>query len=105
MESSNFPPSPVNPRLVRVADNPIRVGLLRFLATRETLSPKEAVRHLDTGHRIALSQVLYHVGVLQRYGLVESAGPPDRDRGFFYRATAKGHDVMAAIGIPKEAAD
>jgi Helix-turn-helix domain len=105
MESFNLPPSPLDPHLVRVAANPVRVGLLRLLATQETLSPREAIQRLETGHRLGLSQILYHVGVLQRYELVEPAGLPDRERGSLYRATARGQSVMAAIGLPKEAAD
>lgn len=105
MESSNFPPGGLDHHLVQVVTHPVRAGLLRLLSEQEALWPREAVRHLGLEEQPTLSQVNYHVGVLQRFELVESAGEPDGVRGFSYRPTVKGHLVMVAIGLSTEGAD
>jgi hypothetical protein len=49
--------------------------------------------------QISLSQVNYHVWVLVGDGLVEAAGQARLGEGVSYRATAKGREVIALIGV------
>jgi hypothetical protein len=92
-----FPPEP-DPRLVKAVDHPIRVGFLSLLAERDTLTPREGFELLATP-TLSLGHVVYHVAVLHRFELIVPAGEPDPVRGTPYRATPKGQNALAAIGL------
>lgn len=99
-------PSPNRPpefehRLVRVLDHPVRIGFLKLLAGRDTLSPSEARDRLED--RPLLSKVTYHARVLEHFGLIEAAGQPDPDRGVPFRPTATGQLALVTLGhLPQE---
>lgn len=85
---------------MQALSHPIRSEILRLLASDETVSPKRTLSLLPSGEMISLSQVNYHVWFLGRDGLVEPAGRQSGpDEGVAYRATAKGREVMALIGV------
>lgn len=87
-------------RLVKVLEHPVRIGFLKLLAGRDTLSPIEARDHLKN---TPLSKVTYHVRVLEHSGLVEAAGQPDPDRGVPFRSTPTGQLALVALGhMPQE---
>jgi len=106
----------IDGRLAQAVSHPVRIAFLRVLARRERLSPREALQELPGALKdlpeaqrrrvestsIALSQVSYHVSVLERFGVVESAGRPDRQTGMPFRATDAGELLMLAIGTPPE---
>jgi hypothetical protein len=83
-------------RLVKLLDHPVRVGFLKLLAGRETLSPAEAREQL--GDDLLLSHVTYHARVLEHFGLIEAAGQPDPVRGVPFRPTTAGQFAMVALG-------
>ncbi|HET7510494.1 MAG TPA: helix-turn-helix domain-containing protein [Solirubrobacterales bacterium] len=83
-------------RLVKVLEHPVRIGFLKLLAGRGTLSAIEARDCLENG--LPLSKVTYHVRVLNQFGLVEAAGQPDPDRGVPFRSTPNGQLALAALG-------
>jgi hypothetical protein len=85
-------------RLVKALDNPVRAGFLRLLAERGTLAAREAIDLLEPAGLI-LSNVVYHVRVLNRYELIEPAGSADLERGQPFRATPKGESALAALGF------
>jgi predicted transcriptional regulator len=88
-------------RLVKVLEHPVRVGFLKLLAERDTLSPVEAQDCLENG--LPLSKVTYHVRVLEHFGLLEAAGRPDPDRGVPFRSTPTGQFALIALGhLPQE---
>jgi hypothetical protein len=90
------------PRLVRALDHPVRARFMRLLAERETLSPPEALPLLDLGD-LPLSNVAYHVRVLDLFELVETTGEPEPTGGASFRVTPKGVTALAAIGFPPPA--
>jgi DNA-binding transcriptional ArsR family regulator len=85
-------------RLVQVLAHPVRARFLELLAEREVLCPAEALERLD-GSGVALSNVAYHVRVLDRFELVEPAGEADPARGVPFRATAAGRAALIALGL------
>lgn len=88
-------------RLAKVLEHPVRIGFLKLLAGRDTLSPAEARDGLEGGP--LLSKVTYHVRVLEHFGLVEAAGQPDPDRGVPFRSTPTGQFALVALGhLPQE---
>lgn len=88
---------------MQALSHPIRSGFLRLLAREPTISPKRAIALLPSMEALSLSQMNYHVWVLDRDGLVESvSGRTSVDQGIPYRATAKGRDVIAMIGVPSD---
>lgn len=88
-------------RLVKVLEHPVRIGFLKLLAGRHTLSPTEARDSLQED--TPLSQVVYHTRVLEHFGLIEAAGQPDPDRGVPFRSTPSGQFAMVALGhLPQE---
>lgn len=106
----------VNGRLAQVVSHPVRIAFLGMLGRCESLSPRQAMQELPErlaelpeaqhglaeGKEIGLSQVSYHVSVLERFGVVEAAGWPDRETGMTFRATDAGELLMLAIGIAPE---
>ncbi len=96
MDSPEFPK--VDGRLAQAVSHPLRVKFLRLLANRESLSLEEALQGIDEGGEVALSQVGYHVSVLQRFGVVELASRPTRERGASFRPTETGELLMLALG-------
>lgn len=87
----------VDGRLAQAVRHPLRVSFLRLLANRDQASLREALAALD-GSEVPLSQLSYHVSVLELFGLVETAGRPDPRGGVSFRATDAGELVMLAIG-------
>lgn len=88
-------------RLVKVLEHPVRIGFLKLLAGRDTLSSAEAQDCLEDD--LPLSKVTYHVRVLEYYGLLEAAGRPDPDRGVPFRSTPTGQFALMALGhLPQE---
>jgi hypothetical protein len=88
-------------RLVKVLEHPVRAGFLKLLAGRDTLSPTEARDCLEND--LQLSKITYHARVLEHFGLIEAAGPPDPDRGVPFRPTPTGQLALAALGhLPQE---
>ena len=85
-------------RLVKALDHPVRAGFLRLLAERGTLAAREAIALLEP-QKLILSSVMYHVGVLHRYGLIEPVGGADPKRGQPFRATRRGETALAALGF------
>lgn len=83
-------------RLVKVLEHPVRVGFLKLLAGRDTLSPIEAQDGLEDD--LPLSKVTYHARVLEHFGLLETAGQPDPDRGAPFRSTPTGQLALVALG-------
>ena len=86
-------------RLVRALEHPVRVGFLKLLAERETLSVGEALKLLDRSD-LGRGNVAYHVRVLDLFGLVEPAGAATPDGGLTFTATPAGKDAVAALGLP-----
>jgi len=90
------------PRLTRALDHPVRARFLKLLAERETISPIDALPLLDLGN-ISLSNVAYHVRVLDQFELVEATGEPRPNGGLLFRVTSKGETALAALGLyPRE---
>jgi Helix-turn-helix domain len=85
-------------RLVRALDHPVRVGFLRLLAKRETITPQEALPLLSR-KSLALSNVAYHAGVLEHLELIEPTGEPGPSGGPIFRATPKGEDALMSLGL------
>lgn len=96
-----FPPSDkgFEPRLARALDHPVRARFLKLLAERETLSPLEA-QPLFTPADLPLSNLTYHVRVLDYFGLVEPTGDPVPGGGLAFRATPEGEAAVIALGFP-----
>lgn len=96
-----LPPSDkgFEPRLARALDHPVRARFLRLLAERETLSPREAQPLLEPGD-LPLSNLAYHVRVLDYFGLVEPTGDPEPGGGLAFRATPEGEAAVIALGFP-----
>jgi hypothetical protein len=82
-----------------------------LLARRESLSPRGALRAIPSalkelpeaqqalvGKELALSQVSYHVQVLENFGVVETSGERDCHGGMPFRVTDAGELLMLAIG-------
>lgn len=89
----------VDGRLTHAATHPFRVRFLRLLADRTSLTSGEALREIEQGGgRATLSEVGYHVRVLERLGAVEVASPATRERGISFRVTDIGELLMLAIG-------
>lgn len=88
----------VEGRLAQAVSHPIRVDFLRLLADRKRLTPREALREL--AEDFALSQVSYHVSVLEHVGAVEAVGPSSG--GLVFEATDTGELLMLAIGSRAE---
>jgi DNA-binding transcriptional ArsR family regulator len=86
----------VDGRLAQVVSHPLRISLLRLLAKRERVSLDEALTAMEGRGTISLRQVSYQVLVLERVGLVETAGRQDRG-GVSVRATAAGELLRLAI--------
>ena len=86
-------------RLVKILEHPVRIGFLKLLGERDTLSPNEALAQMSQ-RDLSLARVAYHVRVLDQYGLVEAAGQLDPDRGLPFRATPTGEFALAALGYP-----
>jgi len=88
-------------RLARALDHPVRAGFLRLLATRRALSPSEALPLLDRAE-LALANLAYHVGVLDRLELVEPIGAPEPRGGRRFQPTGKGQAALQALGFPAD---
>lgn len=91
-------PAALDQRLVRALEHPVRVSFLKLLANKESLSPVEALPRMDRGD-LALSNVVYHVRVLNQVELVEPTGEPDQAGTTSFRATAKGETALTALGL------
>lgn len=89
----------VDGRLTQAVSHPLRVWFLRLLAKRGSLSPNEALQEMESdGDEVALSQVGYHVWILERFGVIEVANRATRERGAVFRSTDAGELLMLAIG-------
>lgn len=86
--------------LAQVSSHPLRLGFLKMLRDRPTLTPREAWGKL-CDERSTLKGVNYHVWVLNRYGLVEPAGE-QTDTGLPYRLTLRGTLALEALGYPMQ---
>lgn len=91
-------PTSVEPRITQALSHPARVGFLRVLGAGNTLSARQAFGLGITSKPLSLSQLNYHVRVLDRSGLVEGVGASPEGRSF--RATAKGREALLLIGEP-----
>jgi len=87
------------PRLVRALTHPVRARFMKLLAERKTLSPPEALPLLDLGD-LSLSNVAYHVRVLDLFELVETTDAPEPTGGASFRVTPKGETALVAMGFP-----
>jgi DNA-binding transcriptional ArsR family regulator len=86
-------------RLAQAVSHPLRVRFLRLLTDRVSLTSVEALKEIEkTGEQVALSEMGYHVRVLEQFGLLEVASSATRERGISFCATDKGELVMLAIG-------
>lgn len=84
-------------RLVKVLEHPVRIGFLKLLAKRSSLTPAEALEHLQ-GENLLLSVVTYHARVLHHFGLVEAMGQARLAEGLPFRTTPTGEIALAALG-------
>jgi hypothetical protein len=84
-------------RLVKVLEHPVRIGFLKLLVTRSSLTPAEALDHLQGGD-LLLSVVTYHARVLHQFGLVEAMGQPGSAEGLSFRTTPAGEVALVALG-------
>lgn len=84
-------------RLIKVLEHPLRIGFLKLLAERDSLSAAEALEELQQSD-LLLSRLAYHVRVLDRFELVEVAGQADPERGLPFRVTPSGEFALAALG-------
>jgi hypothetical protein len=91
-------PTSIEPRITQALSHPARVGFLRVLGTGNSLSPKQAMGLNISSKPLSLSQVNYHVRLLDRSGLVEGLGASPEGRSF--QATAKGREALLLIGDP-----
>lgn len=89
----------LEPSLVRAIDHPVRAQFLKLFAEHETISPAEALPLLEF-RNVALSNMNYHVWVLNRCELVEATEDPGPTGGSIFRVTSKGEDVLAVLGVP-----
>jgi hypothetical protein len=85
-------------RVVRALDHPVRASYLKLLAARDDLSPAAALPLLGQDG-LALSNVVYHVRVLDYFELVEPTGEPEATGGVSFRTTPKGQSALAALGL------
>jgi DNA-binding transcriptional ArsR family regulator len=105
----------MNGPLGQALGHPIRIAFLRLLARRTSLSPVEALSEMPSalkelpeaqqvlvGNELALSQISYHVGVLENLGIVETEGQPDRQGRSLFRVSEAGELVMFVIDAPFE---
>ncbi len=98
---SQPPGDAIHHRLFRALEHPVRAGFLRLLASRQALSPSEALPLLDRAE-VALANVVYHVRVLSHLELVEPVGEPDTRSGRRFQPTEKGRSALLALGIPPD---
>lgn len=84
-------------RLIKVLEHPLRIGFLKLLAERDTLSPAEALEELRQSD-LLLSRLTYHVRVLDQFELVEAVGQAEPERGVPFRVTPSGEFALAALG-------
>ncbi len=91
--------SSVTQSTTQALGHPVRASLLRLLSCRSTLSAKQALHLRVSPGSLSLSQVNYHLGVLDRDGLVEPATALTSD-GLPFRFTDKGRDALTLIGEP-----
>jgi len=89
----------IEPRLTRAIGHPVRARFLKLLAEREAISPAEALPLLDLGD-VSLSNVAYHVRVLDQFELVEATGEPMPTGAVHFRVTSKGETALTALGLP-----
>jgi hypothetical protein len=88
-------------RLAKVLEHPVRIGFLKLLAGRDTLSPIQARGYLEGD--LPLSKITYHARVLEHFGLLEAADPTRPDRGVPFRSTPTGQFALMALGhLPQE---
>jgi hypothetical protein len=85
-------------RLVRALDHPVRVGFLRMLAERPTLTVGEASTLLGQPG-LPLSNLTYHVRVLTLFEFIQPAAKADAEKGLAFRATSRGEEALAALGL------
>lgn len=78
----------IDPRLIHILSNPLRVRLLELLSDRVSLTPLEALKLLEDGG-YDLRTFAYHVTVLHDFKLVELAPEADHARGVAYRLSPK----------------
>jgi DNA-binding transcriptional ArsR family regulator len=81
-------PPKIDPRLIDILSNPIRVRFIEMLSDRVSLTPVEALKMLG-GSEVGLSNFAYHARILHDYKLVELARVPDREGGLAYRLTPR----------------
>jgi hypothetical protein len=84
--------------VVRALDHPVRAAYLKLLAARDSLSPAAALPLLGKDD-LALSNLVYHVRVLDYFELVEPTGEPEPNGGVSFRTTPRGQTALAALGL------
>jgi DNA-binding transcriptional ArsR family regulator len=91
-------PAALDQRLMRALEHPVRVGFLKLLASEDSLSPAQALKLLDRDD-LALSNIAYHVRVLDQVDLVEPTGEPDQKGTVAFRPTSKGETALEVLGL------
>ena len=99
-----------NHKLVKLLAHPVRASLLGLFAEHETVTPRQALDLLELERRssdeqLTPAQVNYHVRLLADAELVVAADLPAAGGVSLYRATDKGVEVMAMIGLARKAAE
>lgn len=83
----------------RALGHPVRTDLLRLLSSRHTLSAKQAMGFSILA-TLSLSQVNYHLRLLDQDGFVEPAAGLSQPDGLPFRFTDKGRQALTMIGEP-----
>jgi len=99
--SNNDDSAALDQRMVRALDHPVRAAYLKLLAARDSLSPAAALPLLGQ-EGLALSNVVYHVRVLDYFELVEPTGEPEPNGGVAFRTTPRGQTALAALGLSSQ---
>lgn len=103
MPPADQTPEPRDARLRQVLQHPIRIALLRLLSERDALTPAVALRDLEVGQAIGLSNVAYHASVLEGAGLLERATTGQAEgESPAYRASSAGRHALATLDSPPE---
>jgi hypothetical protein len=84
---------PVALRSLKAAANPVRLRLLQLAAAQRTIHPSDAKRLADQDPDVRTGGPGWHLGELERGGLVR------RPRRGTYELTSRGEALLRGIGI------
>jgi DNA-binding transcriptional ArsR family regulator len=97
-----MPPGTVNDLLVALK-HPLRRAILQTMDGEEMISPRELADQLEE----PLSNISYHVRVLNEYGAVEQVGeaPARGSLQHFYRMDIEEPWALAVLGLTEQEGD